>query len=1445
MRPKTQQRLSILAVIVVLGLAAASALYLHLRSLRNADIAARRQQGIDAFARGDYDQAHSLLHWYAYRVQRDPEAYYDLAVSCTKLSDIDGSLVPEAIQSFRRYIDMVNPATADDKQKAQYDDAQHKLMTLFIRESGGESEAIRLADVILKGHPGDLDALNTLAWVNERDPKHYDAALASSLEYNQLKPTDLDLQALTLHLMAQLNNPPEKLIAHADALKKAYPDDPRFDLVEVMAHFEAAEIPDAPVDQRTANVIAGKMALAATTQPGPPDAQFVNRLVFFLDGLNQFSQSLATLQRAADKLNDPQIEQAYVQRLWQDQKYTAVVDRTKAIDPATADAQVVALRVLSLDQLNQHQSAQELVDALDKRSSTQPVAHAWTVALRARLASATQSPRVTLEQYKRAQEFDQRNTIIRYLVGETYFELGEQDLALQQWKLATSQDPSWALPHMRIAEIEQDKGQSNDDAIAQAQRALWAEQTLPTVITGLYAEYNRVRTSGDIDQIRKVLADVKALQDRIPNEPQTLPIYISLLCQTHDAADRDKAVTLLDSALHAASAAGQDTLLRLAQVSLAQQLGRENDLLDAAQKNYGLTPALAMARAGVMIAANHSSAEVIDQVRKDADTALAATQPSGVPAATRPVRAPTRADWDLVIAQILELTHSPDAAAAWTTLGDANPDNLVIQDAILQSATAWTNRPFMERTVQRVHDLTTDESLNWQIGRARYLLTGPGKKEDSAEAIHILSHVIDVAPGQLEPRLLMATALEAAGNPQGAIDELIKANTLNQNMPEVLYPLVRLEHAAGNADDARKYAVNLAGIPRVSSDLLRAAASMLADQGDYALSQSLLDKAGGEASDPSRQALLAYLDWHQGKINDASTIYFQLLDLGVRDAAIIQQIADFFASQRDIDHARKCLAQLDSLNLPPGQKEQIVAAFDDQQIDDAAAAAAAYAAAIKAAPDDPAIWAADIGFQIRHGQLDAARKLLDSALAANPAQGQLTALRDLCRKMTGLAMSPDNLALVSALTKDPTDPAAGDTLDAIIDAAARNQAPQQLTMRLSALADKYPRFLPVYFLTVQRLLHADRADQALALAQRAKDLLPNSAPAAKMLTNVYGFMGRWSDMSLAAQVWRQRSLDNTLEPDVALAVSDLATGKGADALSLLQPYLKSGAADASNAELTTTYARALIAVAREDDAAAFLSPLAQKSADWRAKWLSLALVTHSDAAGAMAWVRRVVPMIPTDSVAEQCLLANTWYNIGVRYSNTDAYTQAQAVLSPLSGRNDLPPDTLMTLASAMDQAGDKKGAEQMYRRVLQGNPHMAPAQNNLAYLLLMKNDPSALGEAENLAKSAVAAAPKDPQTGPYYDTLARVYVKESQTAAAEAAFAQATTLQPWNVDALIGLGDARISLNQVDKAGEALAQIDALVRNGTIALSADQQRQVENLRDACKSIVRNPVTGTN
>jgi tetratricopeptide (TPR) repeat protein len=1443
MRRKTQQRLTILAAGFVLIMGTTTALYLHFRALRKAEIADRRVAALKEFHDGNYDQAQADLTWYAYRVDRDPEAYYALAVSCAKLSQNNGDFIPRAIQVFRRYVDMVDVNHADAPTRIQYDDAQHQLMDLFVREAGGDSEAIRLADQIIADNPNDLDALSALAWVNARDPQHYKDALAASLKYNQVKPSNLDLEALTMRLMAQLKYPTDALIKHADDLKKQFPDDPRFDLVEVMAHFQAAQYPDAPVDQRVANATSGQKSLAATTQADPPDAQFVEHLVFYLDHHNDFSESLAALAKAAAKLNDPDIEQIFIQRLWQNQKYAEVVERTKSLDPAKADPQIVALRALSLMETQQNAQAAPLVDALDKRSSSEAVAHAWTIALRARLAAATTTPRDLLEQYQQALSFDPNITIIRYLVGDTYSALGEQDMAMQQWKLAARQDPSWALPHMRIALLAEGSGQVDQAAETQAIASNLADTNLRTLVTALYAKFDHARATNDPDELKAVLTKVQEIQTRFPNEPQTLPLYVSLLCKT-SPPDRDKALNIIDGVLRTPPAGGQDVMLKLVQVSLAQQLGREDDLLAAAQNTFGSTPALAMARAGVMLAANHTPAEVLDLVRHMADDALSTTRPSGISPATMPSKTATRADWDLVIAQIMDLTRSTGAADNWTTLGDANPSSLTIQDAILQSATAWSNRPFMERTVQRVHNLTTDDSLNWQIGNARLMLSGDDRKQQSADVIHILRHVIDVAPDQIEPRLLMASALEIADNPQGAIDELKTANTISPNSADILYGLVRLEYAGGHADEARQFATNLASLAKVTPELLRNTASMLADQGDYALSQAVLEKAGGDATDPRREALVAYLDWHQGQISDASTIFFKLLAAAPTDPNIVRQTADFFASQRDMGHARQALAQLDSLSLPPGQKEQYVGAFDEQVLDDTGAAAA-FDAAVKAAPSDPSTWVAAIGYRIRHGQLDQARSLLAQGLAANPGQPKLTALGDLCQKMTGLTMTPDTLALVTALTQNPTDAAARDTLDALIDAASKNQAPRQLTLQLTALADKYPQFLPVYVLAVQHLLHDGSEDQALNLAQRAANLLPNSARAAQMLTDVYGFAGDWADMKQAAQVWRRRSQDNPMEPDIALAISDLATGQGADALAILKPYVNPDAADGANVELTTTYARALIGVGREDDAAAFLTPLAKASPQWRSTWMQLGVLTHGDAAGAIAWVQRVVPMIPADSVTEQCALADTWYDIGVHHNDPDAFAKAQAVLNPLAGRSDLPPDSLMTLASSMEQAGDKVHAEAMYRKVLQANPQMAPAQNNLAYLLLMKNDPAVLPEAETLAKSAVASAPQNPQTGPYYDTLARVYLKESQTAPAEAAFTQAAALQPWNVDVLLGLGDARIKLNRLDKAGEALAQIDALVRNRTVTLSPDQQRQVDTLRDQCKNINRNPVTGTN
>ena len=119
-------------------------------------------------------------------------------------------------------------------------------------------------------------------------------------------------------------------------------------------------------------------------------------------------------------------------------------------------------------------------------------------------------------------------------------------------------------------------------------------------------------------------------------------------------------------------------------------------------------------------------------------------------------------------------------------------------------------------------------------------------------------------------------------------------------------------------------------------------------------------------------------------------------------------------------------------------------------------------------------------------------------------------------------------------------------------------------------------------------------------------------------------------------------------------------------------------------------------------------------------------------------------------------------------------------------------------------ARDLAGAEQRYRAVLALQPEHALALNNVAWILLQRQQPGALALAERAAK----AAPEEPAI---LDTLAQAQAAERRTADALATQQRALALRP--DDAGLRLNLARLHLQAGDKRA-AKAELDRLAALG-------------------------------
>jgi tetratricopeptide (TPR) repeat protein len=310
-------------------------------------------------------------------------------------------------------------------------------------------------------------------------------------------------------------------------------------------------------------------------------------------------------------------------------------------------------------------------------------------------------------------------------------------------------------------------------------------------------------------------------------------------------------------------------------------------------------------------------------------------------------------------------------------------------------------------------------------------------------------------------------------------------------------------------------------------------------------------------------------------------------------------------------------------------------------------------------------------------------------------------------------------------------------------------------------------------------------------------------------------------------------------------MADLAVEQPLDAVQRLAPYIDDAKTHPDqNQMLLSTYAEALIRSGRETDAASLLLPLARNSSDWRLVWLDLAPVSFTDGAASDSWISQLKPLLAPNSVDEQGRLADVYLVCGERQNYPQDFTAAIDVLKPFLQKPEMGPRQWLTYAGAADGQHDLVTAEQAYRKALSLDPSSAVAQNNLADILRQNGTADALKEAEDLASKAVAHNATDPQAYNYYDTLARVLVKEGRASDAIATFEKGNALNPKSLDILIGLASACANNSQTDAAVRYLTQIDSLISPGA-HLSDELQAELANTRQLVrKSDSHSSMSGT-
>jgi len=925
---------------------------------------------------------------------------------------------------------------------------------------------------------------------------------------------------------------------------------------------------------------------------------------------------------------------------------------------------------------------------------------------------------------------------------------------------------------------------------------------------GVIAPSPDVATSKAGEQLLDLLSQIRKTW---PAEPDTLPLYVSLLARR---GQREKATETARAALALRPPLSDDVLTRLARASDQEHLGLSQLILDKAEQVHGTNPAVALARARALYASG----------KKDDALSLLQTLRQGHP---------TETSWQLTEAGFHDEVGDPGAIKLWIELADAHPNDLTVQSEALASPSRQSDRQFWQRAIDRVKAQTGPSGLLWQLEDARWRLSGQTSGKDLEALVSSLEKLVRTSPGVADAHLLLADALLLEGKPEDATKAVTELTAAHNLVPDDLQTTARLAQLLVSQGMSEK-AVALVDAVSHLDPLPRFArlwtAGMYADLGYTDAAIKMLAPSGtAQESDPGRDALLGQLYSRAGRTADASAAYKRVLDAPGAEADPLAAAAQFFAASGQQDLSDQCVARIQKLAVRPGSIDILRAHLAEmrgarqQELD-------ILLAASKATPQVEQVWQELSGLYLRFGRLDDAEKTADQGLQAIPKASGLPAMKTQIGRIRSIG--PERLGrLLEVVSHDPRQRAADLTLQALADAKSRGDSQARVLSSLRQLADQYMGFLPLQELLVQRYLEAGEFKAAADIASRASAESPNEVGPLRLLCTAQSLAGNWPAAREAATRWRDATLANPLEADVALSAIDVKQSNPdpAAAVKRLSSYVGEGAPEAQRDAVLPAYCQALIAAGRMDDAAALLQPRVAQGPRWRLVWLQLAGAPHKDADAASQWVARIVPSIPAGAMAEQIALAQTWHQIGARFDSTAAYEKARDVLRTLLSRPNPPTGALAFSALVADSLNDLPESERMWRQYLAAQPTDPSAQNNLAYVLVREGGAPRLSEAEELVKRAIATAPA---VSTFYDTLARVQVQAGKAGPAVLSFREALARDPHNVEAMIGLADV-LQSNPAER-GEArslLTRVNAAIQGGP-PLSAPIRKQLDRLKGA-------------
>ncbi len=1375
-RVKRRRRLVLLMVITASLFALGGGVFAYRRHQLRQEELSNRAEGVSAFEAGRYFDAMHSLGMYLGRHPEDVEITFKYAQARLEVKEPGGGHLVQAVGVLRRLLYM----------EPDHPTAKRMLLDLYVK-TNFYTESLDLAEEFLREDPYDFEAMRAKvdALLNLRkfrevveyadrlaaaaatggDSEKWDKvqiesvrakalslgamsrfeeALPYAQQYSESVSSDVDGQMLVFHLLSQTHRSAEEIVSRAESLRASYPDDPQFELLQAVAY-------------RLANDdLQAKRWLRIVVDRKPTDELLLQRLVSELDVSRMFQEAIEVLGAVSDQLESVWLQRLLANRLIQAGRQAETLEFIKKLelDPksANSDSELLGLWAMVLYEMGDGEKAAPILEALKSRVNKR-TAEAWEMFLRKVVAGDDKEDlKAIIEACQQALSRHPNGPYFYYAMGRAYKMLGDTSLAMEAWRNAAQLAPSWPTPLMEVARALIEINQRGH-AVSIAEEALKRSPgNVPAAVTVAVA------AAANIDQIpdyklEELLVFVNKIQKVAPGERQTLPIKIMLLSRTGRS---DEAKSALQSLLADDEfLPDESTLLRLAVASRQAGLGLEQVILERCQAVYGMTPQIAYERA-----VRHMEKGQPEEGLKllESGASQSGTENEGVV-------------WAIAKARYLELINDPRASVAWKDVGEGRQNDLRVQRSVLTSRAAWSDREFIDRTIERVRVLTSEKSTAWRIARARWTLQGSPSELELTRTSEMLNSVVQIAPFMAEPRLLLAQVYEKLNNDSGAIEQVARVSQLRPDSDEIKLELARLYHLQGDVHQARAMIDEVvSGKGVLNPALTERAAELLAQLGDTDRAIEILD-----TQSMGNSLLLARLYLRDNKIEKVQAACRVLLETPTLE--IVQFVAEFYASQGQTERAEEVLSLLDGMELAPGVREVVLSDYYARAVGVERAIEQLKEAKVSS-PGNVVVWRRLFIYQLELGRGEEAVATAREGLSHVPEDESMAYLVDRADLIIESSENPLLRPIIYALLGDRQRRAsAEEVLRLVSEADAAEKPIQEVVVSLRKLAGMHTKFLPLQNLAAQVSIAARDYEDAIAISMRVMNTFPQAVEPARFASEALAAVGRWDEALSIAQEWRRRAGGRSVGPELIIVEAKLRLGDIRGASEMLEPLLEPALEQPDTyAQLIIQYARTRIASEETQRAYDLLVPMLDRSQMWRSAWIELATNTISDGETSARWLDEVYRHIPSDSHNEKAALAQRWSVLSDRVKNSAYRQRARQLINDVVGVPGATARCWLIHAVLAESDGNLADAEASYRKTLELDPSVHVAMNNLALLIANKKD----GDMDQALKMAQGAVDAVPRSANYHDTLASIYVKIKDYDAAIENIDSAIRLEPGN-----------------------------------------------------------------